>query len=508
MRRILVCALIAAAACSNEPLPEQTVRTQTQPQSFHSEEEVFGNLHGFTGTAYYAQLATRDSQSAANQPTYQDQEMWATATGHYNKGAYFGWFGYGSAYPECKSLTSTSSNATEEHSDISGQLPDTAVNEKHCVNVGRLQLLFGTTADFAHPLTIGSRTFERPVDWVNYPYILSAVGGYTPYVEDTLLGNIGNSTNDVELTFDSVNETHSITAAITADAVVRVSDGPWGNTTLNAGDTLKGPSNFWFRFGAWGSTGKNASDPSLLVRYFWDYGANKTDRSGFVDSYLVTALARVKKFAQGTHTVIAQLAAGDQYGADSDGTWGTTKQFYVNAYTPLTAVISPNLAYIAVAHALSLSDIGSNGAGGNSYTWRFGDGTGGTGNPPASHTYSTLGTYTDSLTKTDTHGYAISTTGAVHVVTAPTYSIHGQYVNQSGAVQSNQSCRFNVVVTNGGGPSTYQWFLNGSPAGTLANQSVNVGTSAFTLKVIVTNAGVTDSATKTVGVSGSGQVCA
>lgn len=494
-------ALLVTAACANDRLPEQITRSRQQPQQFNSEEEVFGNLNGFNGTNYYVQIAARDSQSSANQPSYQDIEMWATPTGHDNKGAYFGWFGYGGTYPECKSLTNTTSNATEEHSDASGSPPNTSINEAHCVNAGRLQLLLGSGGDFLHPLTIGARTFQRPVDWVNYPYVVGSVAA-----EDTVLGADGGHTEDVKLTFDSVSEAHSITSAILFDAVRHVSDGPWGSTTVNAGDTLKAPANFWLRFGAWNSTGQNASDPSLLVRYFWDYGSNKSDRSGFTDTYLGDDLLRVKKFAQGTHTVIAQLAAGDQYGADSDGTWGTTKQFYVNAYTPLTAGISPTPAYIVLNDSLSLSDTGSNGSGSNTFSWKFGRGSPKTGNP-VKFAWDSIGTYTDSVTKTDSHSFTVKAAGTVNVVSAPGVSIHGMYTNQSGAVKSNQTCSFRADQTGGGGPTTYQWYVNGSAAGTGHFQDVSVGSSNFTVKVVLYNADDSASATKSVGVSGTGQVC-
>jgi hypothetical protein len=390
--------------------------------SGNAEEEVYGFMKNLSGT-YYAQLSTRDQATHDNQATtYWDSTVWATNT-HLNSGAWYGWFGFDGQGKECLLVGDQTQNQLEYHHDTP-TAPYQQSLEDHCVNTGRFNLTIGTMQ--------GSQFtpyYNRPVDWIGYPLrlpeVYDASSGYYdiyPVVESP--GSLGSATNTSDV-IASINGTFGGTPPATANVQVDVAHGlgdNWTGIQVQNGSTIHGPSNFVFRFGAWNShLNGSHQDPSPLVRYFWNYTGNTSDRTGFVNVDIGNiGPVRVKSYAPGTYTVIAQLAQDDEWGGgDADGTWGTSVQFSVVVSQPLTAVISPASAAATVGTSVQLSDVGQNGAGTNTYTWAFGDNTpGGTG-VSVSHIYGAANTYRETVTKTDLYGFSVAATGTVTVSPQP-----------------------------------------------------------------------------------------
>lgn len=463
-----------------------------------SEEEVFGYLLNIEGGTYVDLVPLTHADTANQLGLNTNYRMWGYGA-HNNGGANWGWFGVNLGV-ECGTSGGRIGEVHWDDVDVPPATDSTPV-EAHCINTGHFNVIVAN----AHgtPMIVAGRTMTRPIDFVNYPYYLSPLDSVVPRIEDPVLVVSPSQAPDVRFTFNGLTTGQSNTPFIEADAVPVVGQNPWSGVHVSATQGIQGPSNFWFRFGAWKTT---STDGDVLVRYFWNLNGNLNDRTGFGNAKSVDGLARVKQFSQGAYTVVAQLANNTQFGADADASWGSPVQFTVNAYAPLTAVISPTPVYVEVSKSLSLSDAGSNGSGGNSYTWRFGDGTGTTGSS-VSHTYVALGTYHDTLTKTDSHGYSIFGTGTVTVVSAPGVSIHAFYANQSGSVAPNQTCSYRADVTGGDGAGSLRWYINGVAAGTARVQDVTVAGSNFTVSVTSYDLADSAKASKSVTVSGGGQIC-
>jgi len=124
-----------------------------------------------------------------------------------------------------------------------------------------------------------------------------------------------------------------------------------------------------------------------------------------------------------------------------------------------------------------------------SYSWDFGDGTTGTGNP-VTHTYATLGFYTVTLTITDTNGLHGSVSHIIGVSI-----LQADYSFDPPSPISGQTETFTALATGGIRPYTYSWDFGDHTTGT-----GNPVTHTYTVTVATTftvTLNVTDSTAKT-----------
>jgi PKD repeat protein len=151
-------------------------------------------------------------------------------------------------------------------------------------------------------------------------------------------------------------------------------------------------------------SGAGSSDPDGdPLSYAWTFGDGSTG-SGATVSHTYSA--------RGSYT--ATLTVKDNHEASNS----TTVTITVTNRPP-TAVATANPTSGPASLAVAFSGTGSSDPDGDplSYSWSFGDGTTGSG-AAVSHTYSTPGSYTATLTVNDSHGGSNSATVAITVLTA------------------------------------------------------------------------------------------
>jgi PKD repeat protein len=125
-------------------------------------------------------------------------------------------------------------------------------------------------------------------------------------------------------------------------------------------------------------------------------GVSSSNLSCSITSNILSCMSNIG----GTYTVIVT------------GTSGT-----LTSSVPVTYIITqpaPLVATVVVGYTVTFTATVTGGVSPYTYTWVFGDGSTGTGNP-VSHTYATAGTYTVILTVTDSIGESVTVTQSITV---------------------------------------------------------------------------------------------
>jgi len=434
------------------------------------EEEIFGHISSTSGP-WSVSLAGRDAQSSNNQAT----TYWLTSVpvnfgqscasggpGHVNVDAEWGWYAFGPSFGQCVSLTDKTQNDPERHRLQGAAFPEDY--ERHCVNAGRFTLTLNSD---------GSPAFVRPIDFIAYAF------AGTHLVENLDIPP-GNGTVDV-LVDIADGPGSAATPGLQMSAALNASDASWPLLSLQSG-AYRVPSNFYVRFDPFTSVpATGVEDRQLLVRYFWNYQTDLTDRTGFVNVFQQGySNIRVKKFAAGTRTVrmhVVQPYERPATPTDVDASnYGATLDLPFNVYGPLTAIYTPNPGSVLVRNALQFTAGGSDGAGSITYQWNLGDGgSSSVANP--SYTYQTPGTQNVTFTKTDLYGNSVTTTGTVSVTDPAPTSLSASSVGSTTAT---------ITWTNGntGSTTTIETRLTGTstwyPAGTAAAGATSLPISNLT----------------------------
>jgi|GEM_PF-3016537 len=222
-------------------------------------------------------------------------------------------------------------------------------------------------------------------------------------------------------------------------------------------------------------SGAGSSDPGgLALTYAWAFGDGGTG----------TGVSPTHTYASaGTYT--ATLTVTNSASLSNSSTASVTitaapKPPVANAGGPYTGVAGT---------AVSFSGAGSSDPGGLalSYAWAFGDGGTGTGVSP-SHTYASAGTYTATLTVTNTASLTNSSTASVTIAAAPqppVASAGGPYTGVAGS----------AVSFSGAGSTdpknevlTYAWtFGDGGTATGVAPNHTYASAGTYTVKLTLTN---------------------
>ena len=214
-----------------------------------------------------------------------------------------------------------------------------------------------------------------------------------------------------------------------------------------------------------------------ITSWYWDFG----------DGYTSTAENPSHTYDDGTYTV--SLTVTDSHGCSDT----QTKENYITANEGPTADFSADVTSCCEPITVQFADEST--AGDNpimSWYWDFGDGdTSTTQNP--SHTYDTFGTYTVSLTVTDSHGCSDTATQAITACARPTAT-----------ASSNSPVSQGATIQLYGGPdgmASYSWTGPGGWTSSLQNPTRPNATTAMagTYTLVVTNEhGCSDDATTTV----------
>ena len=217
-------------------------------------------------------------------------------------------------------------------------------------------------------------------------------------------------------------------------------------------DSLTGVAPLTVSFSAAASTGK-------ITQYQWDFGDGSASSA---------STASIEYTNAGTYTV--KLTVVDAAGASSTATVAVIVTESTAVNTPPTAVISSSVAMGPAPLAVNFDGSGSSATGSGNvtgYSWSFGDGTTATG-ATAIHAFTSAGTYTTTLTVTDSNGLTGTATTPV-VVTGSTENIAPTAVinatPNSGSAPLTVTFDASNSTDSDGSIASYTWYFGDGSSG-------------------------------------------
>ncbi|OLB45337.1 hypothetical protein AUI07_08220 [archaeon 13_2_20CM_2_53_6] len=177
--------------------------------------------------------------------------------------------------------------------------------------------------------------------------------------------------------------------------------------------------------------------------FSWDFGDGGPAVSDSLATHTYTAA--------GTYAVT--ISSTDS----ANHTTTSTQALVVNSRLAVTAVASLNPADAGVP--VSFAQISTGGVGSLACNWSFGDGWS-ANKCNTIHTYATTGSFTVSLTTTDTLNVSASASLSISVTVAPTVN----FTSSPATPSTGQSVTFTATTSGGAGPFTFSWnYGDGSP---------------------------------------------
>jgi len=339
------------------------------------------------------------------------------------------------------------------------------------------------------------------VEWGYTPPNTPAVTGFKLYQEGVFACQTQDpaaTAMDCQVTLTAATTNFTLTATF-SDGTESPHSSPFAfasptSTPVSAvitSNTLSGPTPLAISFSASSSTGS-------LVSYQWDFGDGATATGNTATHSYNTA---------GTYTT--RLTVADAAGLTSTTTATVTVTAAIVAATPPTAVISSSTAAGAAPLSVSFNGSGSTAispATIASYAWSFGDGSSATG-AGASHNFTSAGTYTTTLTVTDSKGLTNATSTPIVVTAAPPAATTNKTPTAaiaatppSGTIPLVVSFDASGSTDTDGSIATYVWnFGDGSTAtGKTVSHTYNTAASYSATLKVTDNQGATNTTSTTI----------
>ncbi|HXX88464.1 MAG TPA: PKD domain-containing protein [Candidatus Acidoferrum sp.] len=266
------------------------------------------------------------------------------------------------------------------------------------------------------------------------------------------------------------------------------------NSTGNEITVIKPPIAAFTFLPAWPIVGQTVTfdassstpDGGTIVNYYWTFGDGQT----------ATGVVVTHSYAN-YGTFVATLNITDSEGLSN----ATSSQVNVRQYPTASFIYTPSLPFANQTVTFNASASTPNGGTIVSYGWDYGDGNTGTG-AVSSHSYATYGTYTVTLTVTDSEQLTNALTKSIRIIVYP----YANFTHTPVYPAINTPVLFNASLSNDpdGSIVSYYWnFGDGSYATQTTPLVYHTYTVAnvYNISLIVTeDDGLTANATMTMPV--------
>ncbi len=316
------------------------------------------------------------------------------------------------------------------------------------------------TSSPAHPTIGGTVSFTSTV-----------TGGTTPYSYSWTFGDGGTST--------AANPTHAYATSGLFTVTLTVSDSstPAQSKTASHSVTVAGPVSADFASSPSAPTAgqtvtftSTVSGGTAPYTYSWTFGDGGTSSAANPTHAYATA---------GVFTVTLMVTDS------STPAQSATASHTVTVSGPLTADFTSSPVHPVIGGTVSFTSTVAGGTGPYSYSWTFGDGGTSTAASPT-HAYTAAGTFTVTLTVTDSSTPVQSKT-ASHTVTVAS-ALVASFTISPASPTIGQTVTFTSTVTGGTTPYVYAWtFGDGGSSNLPSPTHVYTAPGTYTVTLMVTD---------------------